>query len=56
MNELLEKYPELIKEILHTMEKLDYNGMQPWTVERLFEEKPPLIKALMRDYTLNIHE
>lgn len=56
MDEIFQKYPTLIKEIQRTMEKLDYNGMKPWNEERLRNEPPALLKALMRDYTLNVHE
>lgn len=56
MDEIFEKYPNFIKEYLVVLNKTDYNGMKPWTEERLKEEPTPLFKALMRDYTLHIHE
>jgi dephospho-CoA kinase len=50
VKELKEKFPKLLDEIITIMDRLEYDGMNPWTVERLFKEKPPLVRALMQNF------
>jgi hypothetical protein len=48
--ELRERFPEVLAEMVRVYERLDYNGMDPWSVDRLFKDKPALVRALMRNY------
>jgi hypothetical protein len=50
VEELKLYFPELLQAICDIYEKLDYDGMDPWTVEKLFRVKPPLVRALMRNF------
>jgi hypothetical protein len=48
--EIKHKMPAVLHELVNVYEKIDYDGMNPWTVERLFKEKPPLMRALLQNY------
>ena len=48
--EMREKLPDTMREICALMEKIDYDGMNPWTPDRLFKDKPPVFRALMQNY------
>jgi hypothetical protein len=50
IGELLINFPDHIKTICTTMEKLDYDGNKAWTAQRLVEEKPPLFRTLLQNY------
>lgn len=50
VDELVANFPKLNQVIIDTMERLDYDGNNPWTLERLVNEKPPLFRALMQNY------
>lgn len=47
--EIKENFPKLLEAIAKTMEQHYWEGKQ-WTVERLFTEKPPLMRALLQNY------
>lgn len=48
--EIREKFPNVLEAIIEIMERSAYDGMNPWTVDRLFKEKPPLMRALLQNY------
>jgi hypothetical protein len=50
VGELEKNFPDLTNAIIDTMEKIDYDGNNPWTFERLVNEKPPLFRTLMQNY------
>lgn len=50
IEEVRVKFPKLVQEIIDIMDKTDYDGMRPWTYERLVNEKPPLFRALLQNY------
>lgn len=50
VREITEKFPNMLRELCALMEKIDYDGMNPWTTERLFRDKPPVFRALMQHY------
>ena len=50
VKELKEKFPNLLTQIIKTMDIVAYDGMNEWTIERLFSDKPPLMRALMQNY------
>lgn len=43
-------FPEVLATICSTYEQSHYDGMDPWTIEKLFRVKPPLVRALMRNF------
>lgn len=51
IRELTMYFPELLSEIGKHYDNTPtwYDG-RPWTIERLFKEKPPLVRALMRNF------
>jgi dephospho-CoA kinase len=50
LKELEERFPDLLKEIALTLDTTFYDGTKRWTVARMFEEKPPLIRTLMQNF------
>ena len=50
VREMRDKLPDTMREICALMEKIDYDGMNPWTPDRLFKDKPPVFRALMQNY------
>lgn len=48
--EIRERFPGLLQEIANIMEQTNYDGMNPWTVDRLFKDKPPLMRTLLQNY------
>lgn len=48
--EIRERFPEVLTEMVGVYERMDYDGMDPWSVDRLFRDKPPLMRALMRNF------
>lgn len=58
IKELKQNFPDLLQCIIETQENEDSSNVdlgnkpeiKPWTLERLFEEKPPLIRAFMKNY------
>lgn len=50
VEELTTLFPELLQAICDIYDKTEYDGMDPWTVEKLFRVKPPLVRALMRNF------
>jgi adenylate kinase family enzyme len=47
--ETLANFPVLLDEIIEVMDRREYDGMNPWTHERLIKEKPPLMRALLQN-------
>lgn len=52
--EVKERFPDLIREIIAVYDKIDYDGMKPWTIERLIEEKPRLFRTLLQNYATDV--
>lgn len=52
--EIKEKFPQLLSAIIDTMNKIDYDGMDSWTIDRLFKDKPPLMRSLMQNYGTDV--
>lgn len=54
--ELKERFPQLLNAIIDVMNITDYDGRpeKRWTFERLFTEKPPLIRGLMQNYGTDV--
>lgn len=50
VREIMEKFPNMLRELCALMEKIDYDGMNPWTPERLFRDKPPVFRTFMQHY------
>lgn len=48
--EITKNFPDLIDEIKNLMNTVAYDGMNPWTIDRLFDEKPAVFRALMQNY------
>lgn len=48
--EIKYKMPRVLEEMANVYEKLDHDGTNPWTVDRLFKDKPPLMRALLQNY------
>lgn len=48
--EIKEKFPELLDEMVRVYDRIEYDGMNQWSIVRLFEDKPPLMRALLRNY------
>lgn len=54
VDDIEKKFPDLIKAIIDIMDKTAYDGMNPWTFERLVKDKPPLFRALMQNYGTDV--
>lgn len=50
IREIQKNFPQLIEAILSKLNATDWDGMNPWTFERLVKEKPPLFRALLQNY------
>lgn len=50
VEELKLYFPELLQAICDIYDKTEYDGMDPWTIEKLFRVKPPLVRSLMRNF------
>lgn len=52
--EIKHKLPLVLNEIVELMNWTEYefngSGDEPWTVDRLFKEKPPVMRALLQNY------
>lgn len=53
LKDIKDKFPDLLAEIEKHYDSSDYDGWG-WTVDRLFQEKPPLIRALFQNYGTNV--
>ncbi len=49
VEEMKKNFPILLDWICRDREHYEVDG-EPWTVDRLFQEKPPLMRALMQEY------
>ena len=54
IREMRNNFPDLLIEIANTLDKTNYDGMNPWTLKRMFEEKPPLVRRLMQNYGTDV--
>ena len=54
LREVRQKFPKLLQEIITIMDATAYDGMRPWTVDRLLAEKPPLARALLQNYGTDV--
>lgn len=54
LKEVKEKFPDLLNAIIHMMDKTEYDGNNPWTVDRLFTSKPLLSRTLLQNYGTNV--
>lgn len=52
--EMREKLPDVMREIIYLIERMEYDPSEPWTVDRLFRDKPPIFRALMQNYATEI--
>lgn len=43
-------FPNVLEAIIEMMERSAYDGMNPWTIDRLFRDKPPVFRALMQNF------
>ena len=50
IEELKQNLPDLLTEIEKVMDTIEYDGNNPWTIERLFTEKPPLMRKLLQNW------
>ena len=50
VSEMKQNFPGTLEKIIELMDASAYDGLKPWTVDRLLEEKPPLFRSLMQDY------
>ena len=50
LDELRANFPALLQAIADSYDHSDYDGMDPWTVDKLFREKPPMMRALLQNY------
>jgi hypothetical protein len=48
--EIKERFPNVLEVIIEMMDRSAYDGMNPWTVDRLFKDKPPVFRALMQNF------
>lgn len=51
VHELMHNFPELIEAIAEAQEEATE---ELWTIKRLFDEKPPLMRTLMQNYGTNV--
>jgi hypothetical protein len=49
LDEVEQKFPALIQAMIDVMDRTEYNGWG-WSTKRLFQEKPPLMRALLQNY------
>jgi len=54
IDEIKENFPQLLNAIVETMDKTEYDGVNPWSIDRLFKDKPPLMRALMQNYGTDV--
>lgn len=54
VKEITEKFPNLLATISTVMDSTKYDGNKPWNNDRLFKEKPPLMRALMQEYGTDV--
>lgn len=54
IQELKERFPNTLQVIIRTLEKANYDGMKPWTIDRLFNEKPDIVRSLLQEYGTNV--
>ena len=50
VKEIKERMPDLLQQIIKVLDATQYDGNAPWTVDSLFEIKPPIIRTLMQNY------
>ena len=50
VEEVKERFPDLVLAIIHTMDKVAYDGTNAWTFESLVQKKPALMRALLQNY------
>lgn len=53
LDEIEQKFPDLIKAMIDTMDRTDYDGWG-WDIKRLFREKPPLMRGLLMNYGTDV--
>jgi len=54
LRELKERCPDLLAEMVKTFNELSYQGITNWTVDGLFDVKPPLMRSLLQNYGTNV--
>lgn len=52
--EIKQKFPNFLMELCALMEKIAYDGMNPWTPDRLFKDKPPVFRAFMQHFGTDV--
>ena len=43
-----------MEDMCKVMERLDFDSRNPWNIDRLFRDKPPMFRALMQNYGTEI--
>lgn len=54
VHEIKDRFPDLLKSIIEVMERVDFNDLNPWTIDRLFQDKPPLMRSLLQNHGTNV--
>ncbi len=45
---------DTLSEIVKAMDAINWNGVNPWSIDKLFKDKPPLMRALMQNYGTDV--
>jgi hypothetical protein len=54
VEEITTLFPELLQAIIDVMDVVAYDGMDRWTVEKLFRDKPAVMRRLMQNFGTNV--
>ena len=54
VQEIKENFTDLLDEIVTTLNKTEYDGMNPWTRDRVISEKPALSRKLHQNYGTDV--
>lgn len=54
VEEIRTYFPELLEAIIDVMDVVAYDGMDRWTVEKLFRDKPAVMRRLMQNFGTNV--
>lgn len=48
--EIKHKFPRVLEELVTLYNKHGFDGMSPWTIDKLFKDKPGVMRALLQNY------
>jgi len=54
VNELKERCPDLLQEIVNLLNSIAYEGITDWTIDGLFDVKPQIMRKLLQNYGTNV--